>query len=57
MLERKQRILFPLKIIHTICETSGEGGGGGGLLRPAPTFKMYTFKTIKAITTKLGEFF
>ena len=27
-----------------------------GLLRPALTLKMYNFNTIKAITTKLGDF-
>ena len=32
------------------------GEGEGGLLRPAPTLKMYNFMTIKAITTKLGDF-
>ena len=28
----------------------------GGRLRPAPTLKMYNFKTIKATTTKLNKF-
>ena len=28
----------------------------GRLLRPAPTLKIYNFMTIKAITTKLGDF-
>ena len=29
---------------------------GARLLRPAPTSKRYNFKTIKAITTKIGDF-
>ena len=30
--------------------------GGTALLRPAPNLKMYNFKAIKAITTKLDHF-
>ena len=30
--------------------------GGGGLLEPAPTLKICNFQTVKAITTKCGDF-
>ena len=30
--------------------------GGGGGLEPAPTLKIRNFQTIKAMTTKFGDF-
>ena len=35
---------------------TGRGGGGGGLLRPRATLKPCNFQTVKAMTTKLGDF-
>ena len=45
------------KCILTLSRPAGRGGGGGGgLLEPAPTLKIYNFQTVKAITTKFGDF-
>ena len=41
---------------HSINLLRPAWGGGEGLLRPTLTLKMYNFKTIKPITTKLGDF-
>ena len=34
----------------------GGGGGGRGALEPAPTLKIRNFQTVKAMTTKFGDF-
>ena len=43
----------------SILSTRGEGGGRarrGVLLEPAPILKIYNFQTVKAMTTKFGDF-
>ena len=32
------------------------GAGGGGILEPAPSLKICHFQTVKAMTTKFGDF-
>ena len=43
------------KLCHLDINPIQTGGGGGGL-EPAPTLKICNFRTVKAITTKIGDF-
>ena len=45
-----------LEFILRQLTLSRPGGGRGGLLEPAPTLKICNFQTVKAITTKHGDF-